>query len=89
MVPRRKNIAFLGTASKQVKRLDENAKEGEAALGKRSQRNWKGQTEGDFRSVHLNMQVPYPQDLNALAEERLSVLGSVGLNDADNTKDCI
>ena len=48
MVPQRKNLAFLGTATKQVRRLDEKAKEGEAALEEKSQRDWKKQEEEGF-----------------------------------------
>jgi len=89
MVPQRKSIVFLGTATKQVRRLDEKAKEGESALEERSRRNWKGREEGGFGSVHSNMQTPYPPEPKTLVGERLSVLVSVDLNDADNTKDCI
>jgi hypothetical protein len=89
MVPQRKNIVFLGTATKQVRRLDEIVKEGESALEERSRRNWKGREEGGFGSVHSNMQTPYPPEPKTLVGERLSVLVSVDLNDADNTKDCI
>ena len=35
------------------------------------------------------MQALYPPDSNTLVGERLSVLVSVDLNDADNTKNCI
>ena len=88
-VPQRKNIVFLGTASKQVKKLDQKAKEGEAALEERSRRNWKGREEGGYGSVHSNMQAPYPPHPDSLIGERISVLVSVDLNDADNKKDCI
>ena len=69
--------------------LDEKAKEDEAALEKRSQRNWKGREEGGLGSVHLNMQTLYPPDPSTLVGKRLSVLVSVDLNDADDTKDRI
>ena len=67
--------------------VDEKAKEGEATLEERSRRNWKGQEEGIFGSVHSNMQTPYPPEPSTLVVERLSLLVSVDLNDADNTKD--
>ena len=62
------------TASKQVRRLDEKAKEGEAVLEERSRRNWKKREEGDFASVHSNMQTPHSSEPSTLVGERLSVL---------------
>ena len=37
MVPQRKNIVFLGTATRQVAELDEKSKEGEDEVEKRAQ----------------------------------------------------
>jgi hypothetical protein len=36
-----KNIVFVGTATRQVRELDEKAKGGEDAIDKRAQVNWK------------------------------------------------
>ena len=60
MVSQRKNIALRGTATKQIRRLDEKTKEDDAALEERSRsrRSWKEQEERVIGSVHSNMQVP-------------------------------
>ena len=39
VVAKQKSIMFLGTASKQVRKLDQKAKEGEAALEERLRQN--------------------------------------------------
>ena len=41
MVPQRKNIVFLGTATWQVAELDEKAKEGKDKVKKRAQVDWR------------------------------------------------
>ena len=41
LVPQQKNIVFIGTATRQVRELDNKAKEGEDAVDKRVRVNWK------------------------------------------------
>ena len=41
MVPQRKNMVSLGTATRQVPELDKKAKEGEDDIEKRARVNWK------------------------------------------------
>ena len=66
MVPQRKNIVFLGTATRQVAELDGKAKEGEDEVEKRARVDWKEGEDQIFGSVHSNMQQPYAPDLEDL-----------------------
>ena len=63
MVPQRKNIVLLGTATRQVRELDKKKKEGKDTIEAKARVNRKGCEEGGFRSVHLSMQRPEPPDL--------------------------
>ena len=55
LVPQRKNIVFLCTATRQVGELDKKAKEGEDSIEAKARVNWKGREEGGFGSVHSIM----------------------------------
>ena len=58
LVPQRKNIVFLGTATRQVGELDKKAKEGEDTIEVKARVNWKWREEVGFGSVHSSMQRP-------------------------------
>ena len=89
MVPQRKRIVFLGTATKQSRMLDQKAKEDKAAPEEWSRVTWKGREDGGFGSVYLIMQLSYPPDPDSLVWEIITALVSVDLDDADAETDLI
>ena len=89
MVPQRKNIVFMGTATRQVTELDKKAKEGEADIEKRARVNWKKREAQGFGSVHSNMQQPYAPNLEDLIGEKISYYCNVDMDEAGTTKDAI
>ena len=86
LVPQRKNIVFLGTATRQVGELDKKAKEGEDTIEAKARVNWKGREEGGFGSVHSSMQRPDPPDLESVIGERISSLCSIDMDTAGKVK---
>ena len=66
LVPQRKNIVFLGTATRQVEELDKKAKEGEYTIEAKARVNCKGREEGGFGSVHSSVQRPDPPNLESI-----------------------
>ena len=77
LVPQRKNIVFLGTATRQVGELDKKAKEGKDIIEAKAWVNCKGREEGVFGSVHSSMQRPDPPDLESVIGESISSLCSI------------
>ena len=61
--PQRKNIVFLGTATRQVGELDKKSKEVKDTIEAKARVNWKGCEEGGFVIVNSIMQRPDPPDL--------------------------
>ena len=86
LVPQRKNIVFLGTATKQVEELDRKSKEGEDTIEAKARLNWKVSEEGGFGSVHSSMQRPDPPDLESIIGERISSLCSIDMDTAGKVK---
>ena len=52
LVPQRKDIVFLGTATRQVGELYKKAKECKYTIEAKARVNWKGREVGGFGSVH-------------------------------------
>ena len=52
LFPQRKNIVFLGTATRKVGESDKKSKEGEDTIEAKARVNWKGREEGGVGSVH-------------------------------------
>jgi hypothetical protein len=89
LVPQRKNIVFMGTATRQVRDLDEKAKGGEDAIDKRARVNWKEREDQGFGSVHSNMQQQTAPDLKSLKGKRISYYCSVDLDEKGTKKKCM
>ena len=89
LVPQRKNIVFMGTATRQVHELDKKAKEGEDAIDKRARVNWKTREEQGFGSVHSNMQQQHAPDLKSLIGHKISCYCSVDLDENGTKKDAM
>ena len=89
LVPQRKNIVFLGTATRQVGVLNKKAKEGEDNIGAKARVNWKGREEGRFGSVHSSMQRTVPPDLESTIGERISYLCSIDMYTAVKVKELV
>ena len=89
LVPQRKNIVFLGTATRQVGELDKKAKEDKDAIEVKARMHWKEREEGGFGSVHSNMQQSDPPDLESIIGERISSLCSIDMDKAGNVKELI
>lgn len=89
LVPQRKNIVFMGTATRQVRELDEKAKGGEDTIDKRARVNWKEREDQGFGSVHSNMQQQTAPDLKSLKGKRISYYCSVDLDEKGTEKKCM
>ena len=86
LVPQRKNIVFLCTATRQVRELDKNTKEGKDTIEAKATVNWKGREEGGFGSVHSSMERPDPPGLELIIGERISYLCSIDMDTAGKVK---
>ena len=89
LVPKRENIVFLVTATRQVGELDKNAKEGEHTIEAKAWVNFKGREEGGFGSLHSSMQRPDSLDLESIIGERMSSLCSIDMDTASKVKELI
>ena len=81
LVSQRKNIVFMGTATRQVRKVDEKAKGGEDTIDKRARVNWKEREDQGFGSVHSNMQQQTAPDLKSLKGKIISYYCSVDLDE--------
>ena len=86
LVPQRKNITFLGTATRQVGELDKKSKEGEDAIEFRARLDWKKREDTGYGSVHSNMQLYRAPKLDSLIGVRISQYCSVDMNEAGTEK---
>ena len=89
LVPQRKNIVFLGTATKQVGDLDKKEKKGEYTIEAKAMVNRKGREEEGFGSVHSSMQRPDPPGLESIIGERISSLCSIDMDTSGKVKELI
>ena len=89
LVPQRKKIVFLGTATRQVGELYKKVKEGEDTIEAKARANWKWHGEGEFGSVHSTMQRPDPSDLESIIGERISSLCIIDMDTAVKVKELI
>ena len=86
LVPQRKNIVFLGTATRQVGELDKKEKEGKDTIEETAMVNRKGREEEGFGSVHSSMQRPDPPYLESIIGERISSLCSIDMDISGKVK---
>ena len=56
LVLQQNNIVFMGTATGQVRALDEKTKGGQEATEKRAHVHWKEREDQGFDSMYSNMQ---------------------------------
>ena len=89
LVPQRKNIVFLGTATRQVGKLEKKSMEGEDTIEAKARVNWKRREDEGFGSVHSSMQRPDPPDLESIIGERISSLCSIDMDTAGKVKEFI
>ena len=89
LVTQRKNIVFLGTATRQVVELYKNTKEGKDTIEAKERVYWKESEEGGFRSMHSSMQRPDPPDIELITGERISSLCSIATDAAGKVKELI
>ena len=86
LVPQRKNITFLGTATRQVGELDKKAKEGEDAIEGRARLDWKKREYTGYESVHSNMQLYSAPKLESLIGVKISQYCSIDMNETGAMK---
>ena len=86
LVSQRKNITFLGTATRQVGDLYKKAKEGEDSIEVRARLDWKKREDTGYGSVHSNMQLYSAPKLESLIGVKISQYFSVDMNEAGTEK---
>ena len=89
LVPQRKKITFLGTATRQVVELDNKAKEEEYAIEGRARLYWKKQEDTGYGSVHSNMQLYSAPKLESLIGVKISQYCSVDMKKAGTEKNIL
>ena len=89
LVPQRKNILFLGTATRQVGELEKKAMEGKDTIEAKARVNCKRREEGGFGSMHSSMKRPDPPDLESIIGESISSLCSIDMDTAVKAKELI
>ena len=86
LVPQRKKITFLGTATRQVRELDKKEKEGEDAIKGRARLDLKKREDTGYGSVHFNMQLYRAPKLESLIGVKISQYCSVDMNKSGTEK---